>query len=65
MAYMQGDLNRHSSKKTASGVDFQQPISQGQFYILLSHVKSRGKVLLLNVDPHVIKVNESALEEIF
>ena len=33
------------------------------FCTLLSHTKSRDKVLLLNFDPEHIKVNESALKE--
>ena len=41
---MQGDLNRSTGKKTATGKDYQQPISQCQFYILHSHVESRDKV---------------------
>ena len=45
------------------GKDYQQPIFQRQFYLLLSLVKSRDKVLLLNVDPQDIKLSESALEE--
>ena len=46
LAYMQGDLNRSTGKKTATGKNYQQPISQGQFYTLLSRAKSRDKVLL-------------------
>ena len=60
---MQGDLNRSSGKKTAMEKNYQQPISQGQFYTLLSRAKSRDKVLLLNFELEDIKVNESALEE--
>ena len=60
--YMKGDLSRSTGKKTATGKTYQQPISQGQFYTLLSRAKSRDKVLLLNFDPEQIKVNESALE---
>ena len=62
-AYMQGDLNRYTSKKTARGKNNQQPISHGQFCTLLSRAKSRDRVLLLNFEPEDIKVNESALEE--
>ena len=62
---MQGDLNRSTGKKTATGKDYQQPISQCQFYTLHSLVKSRDKVLLLNFEPEDIKVNESALESLF
>ena len=61
---MQGDLNRSTGKKTATGKDCQQPISQCQFYTLHSLVKSRDKVLLLNFEPADIKVNQSALEEV-
>ena len=57
---MKGDLSRPTGKKTATGKTYQQPISQGQFFTLLSRAKSRGKVLLLNFDPEQIKVNESA-----
>ena len=63
LAYMQGDLNWSTGKKTAAGKNYQQPISQGQFYTLLSRAKSRDKVLLLNFEPENIKVNESALDE--
>ena len=61
--YMKGDLSWSTGRKTATGKTYQQPIFQGQFYILLSHAKSRDKVLLLNFDPEQIKVNESALDE--
>ena len=40
LAYMQGDLNRSTGKKTATGKNYQQPITQGQFYTLLSRAKS-------------------------
>ena len=63
-AYMQGDVNRSTDKKTATAKNFQQPIPQGQFYTLLSHAKSCDKVLLLNFEPEDVKINESALEEI-
>ena len=63
VAYMQGDLYRSIVKKTVTGKNYQQPISQGQFYTLLSRTKSRDKVLLLNFEPEDIKVNESALDE--
>ena len=63
LAYMQGDLNQSTGKKTATGKNYQQPISQGQFYTLLSHAKSHDKVLLLKLEPEDIKVNESALDE--
>ena len=63
LAYMQGDLNRSTGKKTAVGKNYQQPVSQGQFYTVLSRAKSPGKVLLLNFGSEDIKVNESALEE--
>ena len=62
-AYMQGDLNRYTIKKTERGKDNQQPISHGEFCTLLSRAKSRDRVLLLNFEPEDIKVNESALEE--
>ena len=52
-------------QKTAIGKNDQQHISQGQFYTLLSHAKSHDKVLLLNFEPEDIKVNESALDEMF
>ena len=61
---MKGDLSRSTGKKTATGKTYQQPISQGQLYTLLSRVTCRDKVLLLNFDPdELIKVNESALAE--
>ena len=63
LAYMHADLNRSTGKKTAMGKNYQQPLSQGQLYTLLSCAKSRDKVLLLNFEPEDIKVNESALEE--
>ena len=58
LAYMQGDLNQSTGKKTATGKNYQQPISQGQFYTLLSCAKSHDKVLLLNFEPEDVKVNE-------
>ena len=60
---MQDDLNRSTGKKTATGKNYQQPISQGQFHTLLSRVKSCDQVLLLNFEPEDIKVNELALDE--
>ena len=57
---MKGDLSWSTGKKNATGKTYQQPISQGQFYTLLSCAKNRDKVLLLNFDPEQIKVNESA-----
>ena len=63
LAYMQGDLNRSTSKKTTTGMNYQQPVSQGQLYTLLSRAKYHDKVLLLNFEPEDIKINESALEE--
>ena len=61
--YMKGDLNRSTGKKSSSGKEYMQPVSQGQFYTLLSRAKSRDKVLLLNFEPERIKVNKPALEE--
>ena len=63
LSYMKGDLSQSTGKKTATGITNQQPMSQGQFYTLLSRAKSRDKALLLNFDPEQNKVNESALEE--
>ena len=60
---MQGDLNRSTGKKTVTGKNYQQPISQGQFYTLLSRAKSRDQFLLLNSEPEDTMVNESALDE--
>ena len=60
---MQGDLSRSTGKKIAPGKNYQQPISQGQFYTLLSCAENRDKFLLLNFEPEDIKLNESALEE--
>ena len=40
LPYMQGDLNRSTGKKTATGKSFQHPTSQGQFYTLLFCAKS-------------------------
>ena len=65
LTYMQGDLNQSTGKKTAAGKNYQQPISQGHVYTLLSRSKSRDKVFLLNFEPEGIKVNESALYEMF
>ena len=39
LTYMQGDLNQSTGKKTATGKNYQQPISQGQFYTLRSCAK--------------------------
>ena len=44
LPYMQSDLNRPTDKKTATGKSYQQPISQEQFYALLSCSKSADKV---------------------
>ena len=63
LAYMQGDLNWSTGKKTATGQNYQQPICQDQFYTSLSHAKSCDKVLLLHFEPEDIKVNKSALDE--
>ena len=63
LAYIQGDLNQSTGKKTAIGKNYQQPISQGQFYTLFSYAKSRDKVLLLNFDPEDIKANELAIDD--
>ena len=63
LAYMQGDLNRFTGKKTATGKNYQQPISRGQFYTLLSHAKSCNRFFLLNFESEDIKVNQSTLEE--
>ena len=63
LAYMQDDLNRFTGNKIVTGKNYQQPISQCQFYTLLSRAKSRDKVLLLNFEPEDMKANESALEE--
>ena len=63
LAYMQGDLNQSTGKKTATGKNYQQPTYQGQFYTLLSRAKTLDKVLLLNFEPEDIKVNNSALDE--
>ena len=57
---MQGDLNRSTCKKTATGKNDQQPILQAQFYTSISCAKSCD--LLLNFEPEDIEVNESALE---
>ena len=61
LLYMESGLNQSSGKKTATGKSYQQPTSQGQFYTLLS----RDKVLLMNFEPEDIKVNQSALDEMF
>ena len=53
----------HWLEKTAAGKNYQQPLSQGQFYTSLSRAKSLDKVLLLNFEPKDIKVNEFALED--
>ena len=45
LACMHGNLKQSTCKKTATGKNYQQRISQGQFYILLSHAKSRDKIL--------------------
>lgn len=58
MAYMQGDLNQDTGKKTVTVKSYQQPISQDQFYTLISPAKSLDKVLLLNFEPEDIKINE-------
>ena len=40
LTYMQGDLNQSTGKKTATGKNYQRPISQGQFHTLLSLPKA-------------------------
>ena len=59
---MQCVLNWSTGKRTAMGKNYQQPISQGQFYTF-PHAKSSEKVLLLNFEPKDIQLNESALKE--
>ena len=49
--YIKGGSSRSTGMKTATGKTYQQPISQGQFYTLLSRPKSRDKILLLNFVP--------------
>ena len=63
VAHMKGDLNRSTGEKSAMVTNYQQPISQGQFYTLLSNARRLDKVILLNFEPEDIMVNESALEE--
>ena len=48
LAYMHGDLNQSTGKKSATEKNCQKSISMGQFYTLLSLVKSCDQVLLLN-----------------
>ena len=55
MTYMQGDLIWCTGKKIATGKNYQQAISQGQFYTVLSCAKINDKFLLLNFEPEVIK----------
>ena len=47
---MQGELSQSTGKTTATGKNYQQPISRGQFYTLLFRAKSLDKVLLLNFE---------------
>ena len=51
---MQVDLSQSNGKKTATWKNYQQPISQGQFYTLLSCAKNHDRVLLLNLKPEDI-----------
>ena len=60
---MQGELSQSTGKTTATGKNYQQPISRSQLYTLLFHAKSLDKVLLLNFESEDFTVNESALEE--
>ena len=55
LAYMQGDLNPSTGKKTAKGKNYQQHIFQVQFYTLLSHAKSHNKVLLLILNLKILR----------
>ena len=64
LVYMQDDLNRSTGKKTATGKNYQQPISQHQFYTLLSRAKNCDKVFLFNFEPEDVKVNELTLDEV-
>ena len=59
LAYMQVYLSCFTGKKTAMGKNYQQPISQGQFYTFLSWAKIHDKVLFLNFEAEDTKVNES------
>ena len=63
--YIQSDLNQSTNQKTATGKDCQQPISQGQFHTIFSRAKRRDRLFLLNLDLEDVKINSSALEEIF
>ena len=63
VAYMQCDLTRFTSKNI--GKNYQQAISQGQFYTLLSFVKSCDKVLLLNFEPEDSVTSRRNLETTF
>ena len=38
---IKGDLDQTTGKKSQSGKEYKAPISQGQFYTLLSRAKSR------------------------
>ena len=56
-------MNWFSGKKTVVEKNYEQLVSQGQFYTLLSSFKIRFKVLLLNSELEDIKVDEFSLEE--
>ena len=63
MTDIQGGLNQSTGKKTATGKSFQQVLSLSQFCSLLSHFKSRDKVLQLNFEPEDSKVSELVLDK--
>ena len=58
LEYTTGDLDRTTDKGPNAAV-----VNKGQFYTLLSRVKSRDKVKLLNFDLFHIRCNEHALAE--
>ena len=45
LAYIQGDLNRSTGIQTETGKNYEQPLSQGQFYTLFSDAKGRENIL--------------------
>ena len=63
LKYLFGDLDRSTNKYTCTGKEYATPVNDGQFYTLLSRGVSLAQTALRNFDPSVIRVNNSALDE--
>ena len=63
--YMMGDMYRTSDKITSKGKPRHVNVQPGQFNMMLSRGKSKDRVSLSNFNEDQIKVNLSALEEMY